>query len=471
MIDWDSILTGPRQPLTLKGKIDPATTFRVRIEVIDIVPPIWRTLELTSDLSLDALHEVIQAAFGWENRHLHRFHPTPDPYISDLETIINVGDEDEGAEGISEPSLTLDRLLHEPGDSWYYTYDFGDDWTHLVTLEGRHSPGSDSLPAVCIAGERRGPIEDSGGAHGYQEVLDAVRDPLHPRHEEVSQWLTFVGKSPGGHDRIDLSKINDEIAGALALHPRAASDQLKDLINRCQGVAARNRLARLISSARLDSITVDPETANAMVRPYRWLLDRIGPDGIKLTKAGFLPPVHVKAAVEELEVRDWIGAGTVESHTPPVMWLRETATRLGLLRKYRGQLNVTKLGSVLREDPLRLLAHVAKRIPIARYPIERDAAMIMFLTTAAGERLVADQQAWWQAQQAERSLIAELLGALGWRTEGGDRVQADDIGLLVSDDRQIVDLCSAGIDSPIILRRTEQFRERAQLLARLALVS
>ncbi len=140
MIDWDSISTRPRQPLTLKDKIDPATTFRVRIEVIDVVPPIWRTLELTSDLSLDALHEVIQAAFGWENRHLHRFHPTPDPYISDLETIINVGDEDEGAEGISEPSLTLDRLLHEPGDSWYYTYDFGDDWTHLVTLEGRHSP-------------------------------------------------------------------------------------------------------------------------------------------------------------------------------------------------------------------------------------------------------------------------------------------------------------------------------------------
>ncbi|HEX5907684.1 MAG TPA: hypothetical protein VFY56_11750 [Propionibacteriaceae bacterium] len=101
-----------------------------------------------------------------------------------------------------------------------------------------------------------------------------------------------------------------------------------------------------------------------------------------------------------------------------MLWLRETATRLGLLRKYRGQLNVTKLWSVLREDPLRLLAHVAKRIPIARYPIERDAAIIMFLTTAAGERVVADQTAWWQAQQAERSLIAELLGALGLADRG-----------------------------------------------------
>ena len=470
MIDWDDIFTRPRQPLTLKDEIEPPTTFRVRIEIVGVVPPIWRTLDVMSDVSLDGLHGVIQAAFGWEDRHLHRFHPTPDPYTSDLEMIINVGDEDEGEEGIPEWTLTLDRLLHEPGDSWYYTYDFGDNWTHLITLESTHHPAADSPRAVCVAGERRGPVEDSGGAHGYQEVLDIFSDPSHPRHNEVSQWLTLIGQSVGD-DVIDLDMINGEIAREVALHPRAASDQLKELINRCQGIEARNRLARLISSARLDSITVDPETAKAMIRPYRWLLHRIGPDGIKLTKAGFLPPVHVKAAVEELEVRDWIGAGTVESHTPPVMWLRETATRLGLLRKYRGQLNVTKLGSALREDPLRLLAHVAKRIPIARYPIERDAVMIMFLTTAAGERLVADQKAWWQAQQDERSLIAELLGALGWRTRGGDSVQAEDIGLLVSDDRQIVDLCAGGIDLPTILRRTEQFRERAQLLARLALVS
>jgi hypothetical protein len=314
VIDWDDIFTRPRQPLTLKDEIEPPTTFRVRIEIVGVVPPIWRTLDVMSDVSLDELHGVIQAVFGWEDRHLHRFHPTPDPYTSDLEMIINVGDEDEGEEGIPEWTLTLDRLLHEPGDSWYYTYDFGDNWTHLITLESTHHPAADSPRAVCVAGERRGPIEDSGGAHGYQEVLDIFSDPSHPRHNEVSQWLTLIGQSVGD-DVIDLDMINGEIAREVALHPRAASDQLKELINRCQGIEARNRLARLISSARLDSITVDPETAKAMVRPYRWLLHRIGPDGIKLTKAGFLPPVHVKAAVEELEVRDWIGAGTVDSHT------------------------------------------------------------------------------------------------------------------------------------------------------------
>jgi Plasmid pRiA4b ORF-3-like protein len=470
VIDWESIFDRPRQPLTLKDKIEPATTFLIRIEVMDVVPPIWRTVEVRSDLTLDVLHEVIQAAFGWEDYHLHRFHPTRNAYTSDLQMIINVGDEAEGEEGISESSLTLDRLLHRRGDTWYYTYDFGDNWTHRIRLQSTHRPAADAPRAVCIAGERRGPIEDSGGPYGYQEVLDAMGDPSHPRHQEVSQWFDF--SSSLAEDVIDLREINDQIGKALALHPATASDQLKQLINHCQGLEARNRLTQLLNAARLDvPITVDPETANAMVQSYRWLLHRVGPDGIKLTKAGFLPRVHVKAAVEELGVGNWLGSGTVESHTAPVLWLRETATRLGLVRKSRGQLNVTKLGSALRDDPPRLLAHVAARVPIARDPAERDAAVIMFLITAAGERFEEDRQAWWQAQEAERSLIAELLSAVGWGTPGGESVRAEDVGFLVSEDRHVLDLCAGGIDPPLLQRGTEQFRARAQLFARLALVS
>jgi len=466
VVDWDSIFTRPRQPLMLKDTIEPACTLRVRVEVLGVVPPIWRALELRSDLTLDVLHEVIQAAFGWEDRHLHRFHPTPDPYTSDLEMIINVGDEDEGEECISESGLTLDRLLHEPGESWYYTYDFGDDWTHLITLESTHPLAADSPRAVCIAGERRGPIEDSGGPRGYQEILDAVGHPSHPRHREASEWLTFIGSSLT-HDLIDQSKINGEIAATLALHPAAASDQLKRLINRCQGLEARDRLKQLITVARLDvPITIDSETAHAMVQPYRWLLQRVGPDGIKLTKAGFLPPADVKAAVDELGVDNWIGAGTREDSTPPVMWLRETAITLGLLRKSRGELRVTKLGATLAHDPVGLLATVASRVPIARYPSERDAAMIMLLITAGG-----GEQASWQAKEAERRLTAQLLDAVGWRTSVGGKIMPDDIGLMVSDDRQVLDICAGGIDLPHFQGRTEQFRNRAQLLARLALVS
>lgn len=71
---------------------------------------------------------------------------------------------------------------------------------------------------------------------------------------------------------------------------------------------------------------VDTETAARMIHPYMWLLDRVGTDGIMLTSAGCLPPVHVEAAVTELRLaKEWIGKGNRESRTLPVLGRRESA--------------------------------------------------------------------------------------------------------------------------------------------------
>jgi hypothetical protein len=67
--------------------------------------------------------------------------------------------------------------------------------------------------------------------------------------------------------------------------------------------------------------------------------------------------------------------------------------------------------------------------------------------------------------------MAELLDAVGRRTSPGGKIMADDIGLMVSDDRQVLDICAGGIDLAHFQRTTEQFRTRAQLFARLALIS
>jgi len=53
-------------------------TYRVRVELEETSPPLWRQLELASDLYLDEVHDVIQAAFGWTDSHLHRFGSGPD---------------------------------------------------------------------------------------------------------------------------------------------------------------------------------------------------------------------------------------------------------------------------------------------------------------------------------------------------------------------------------------------------------
>lgn len=47
--------------------------YRVRVDLDGAAPPIWRRLDLRADLPLDMVHLVVQAAFGWENRHLYRF--------------------------------------------------------------------------------------------------------------------------------------------------------------------------------------------------------------------------------------------------------------------------------------------------------------------------------------------------------------------------------------------------------------
>lgn len=71
-------------PLASEGTLDPRlesvtnshaprTSYLIRCELEDSDPLVWRELEIRSDTTLDVLHWVLQEAFAWEDRHLHRF--------------------------------------------------------------------------------------------------------------------------------------------------------------------------------------------------------------------------------------------------------------------------------------------------------------------------------------------------------------------------------------------------------------
>lgn len=53
--------------------------YRIRVDLDNSWPPIWRRLDVRSDAKLDVVHQVVQAAFGWEDRHLYRFSLGGDP--------------------------------------------------------------------------------------------------------------------------------------------------------------------------------------------------------------------------------------------------------------------------------------------------------------------------------------------------------------------------------------------------------
>jgi len=168
-------------------------------------------------------------------------------------------------------------------------------------------------------------------------------------------------------------------------------------------------LRLIVDGGVLEPVLVDVATAARMVGPYAWLLDRVGAEGIELTSAGYLPPVHVEAAVAELGLAgEWIGSYNRESQTLPVWEFRESAVRLGLVRKYRGQLLVTARGRKLREDPVALWWHLAQSVPPHAADDPRRHAGLLLLAAVAG-----------QIGGNPHEYVAGMLWRAGWARRDG----------------------------------------------------
>ena len=95
----------------------------------------------------------------------------------------------------------------------FYEYDFGDRWLHRLEL-GSRRPGNDAPPARLIDGARRGPLEDSGGLPGYEQIMDAVADPSHPDRAEFCAWVAEMTGSDGHFDPdfLDIPAVNCALA-------------------------------------------------------------------------------------------------------------------------------------------------------------------------------------------------------------------------------------------------------------------
>lgn len=93
--------------------------FRVRLDSHGAKPPVWRHSELPSELRLPRFHDVIQAAMGWSDSHLHRFRT-----------------------GSSA----------RKGDELWYEYDFGEGWDHKLVVEPcGHRPRGDAADLTALS--------------------------------------------------------------------------------------------------------------------------------------------------------------------------------------------------------------------------------------------------------------------------------------------------------------------------------
>jgi hypothetical protein len=161
---------------------------QIKIRLGETAPEVWRRLLVRGDVNLGMLHAIIQIAMGWTNSHLHQFiiegKRYADPALDqDRDFPDNEGPMDENAVAlldISRPGLT----------QFVYEYDFGDSWRHLIDIERIDKEGAGFQGyALCIAGERACPPEDCGGAGGFANLLEIIKNPGHEEYASTMEWL------------------------------------------------------------------------------------------------------------------------------------------------------------------------------------------------------------------------------------------------------------------------------------------
>ena len=100
---------------------------------------------MPADTTLGDLHPVIQDVMGWDDDHLHAF------------TVGSTRYGDPEFDMADEHGVTIGEVFTRYRTTIGYTYDFGADWQHAVTLEEALDAGTPH--PVRVEGSGSVPVE------------------------------------------------------------------------------------------------------------------------------------------------------------------------------------------------------------------------------------------------------------------------------------------------------------------------
>jgi hypothetical protein len=155
--------------------------YTLHIQLVEIEPPIWRSIVVPGQITLFRLHQIIQVVMGWTFSHLHQFivdevrYGEPDPEFDEQMK--------------QDQRVQLRKIATKEGDRFLYEYDFGDSWRHEITVKSIEPMTAETYYILqCFDGARAWPPEDCGGVSGYEQLCEALRDKRHPEHHELRTW-------------------------------------------------------------------------------------------------------------------------------------------------------------------------------------------------------------------------------------------------------------------------------------------
>lgn len=188
-----------------RGEPEPGDeVLRLRVELLEVDrPTVWRRIDVSPTASLGQLHRAIQAAMGWKNSHLHSFTTADGTDYGPGEADAELGFADEADTTVAEAV--------RPGAELDYTYDFGDSWTHRVSLELATVAEEGRAYPYCADGAGACPPEDSGGAPGYTDLKATLAGPSNEERSELLEWLGLQDADEFDPVRFDRDLANKRL--------------------------------------------------------------------------------------------------------------------------------------------------------------------------------------------------------------------------------------------------------------------
>lgn len=142
------------------------TVMRLKITVRHFHPPLWRRVEVVSGTTLAGLHDVIQAAFGWDDDHLWVFGTE----YGDFGPAGDLGHRDPA-------KAQLDQIA-AVGTKLKYLFDFGDNWEHEILVEDAAVRVASAGYPRCIGGRQGDPIQYPECDEDTGEYIEADPGPF-----------------------------------------------------------------------------------------------------------------------------------------------------------------------------------------------------------------------------------------------------------------------------------------------------
>jgi hypothetical protein len=151
------------------------TVVQLKVALAGYRPAIWRSVQLPAVATLEKLHYVIQALFGWDGDHLYEFTVGKQRYSGAFGHLEETGYDHEIR--IAD-ALSGVRKID-------YVYDLGACWEHEITLEKKLPLDPERVYPVCVAFAGDSPVVYPGEDYG-----DGPEEPEPFDIGEVNRRLT-----------------------------------------------------------------------------------------------------------------------------------------------------------------------------------------------------------------------------------------------------------------------------------------